>query len=184
MIYVIIGKTTAGKDTIAKMMIEKYEYNKITTYTSRPMRKGEKKDITYHYITNEEFKQKIEDGFFAEWKVYNTIDGEWYYGSSVESYETAKDNSIIILTPDGYRDVLDSVNKPLTAIYIYANNQTIKERLIKRGDKKEEAERRLLHDNEDFKNVANMVDRIVYNNSKNNIDDVVNTIVECIKGKA
>lgn len=95
--------------------------------------------------------------------------------------DNADDKSVIILTPDGYRDVINNMEEKPIALYIYANNQTIKERLIKRGDNKEEAERRLLHDNEDFKGVENMVDRIIYNNSKNNIDDVVNTIIEYIE---
>ena len=62
-------------------------------------------------------------------------------------------------------------------IYIYANNATIKERLRSRGDDKSEAQRRLEHDNSDFKGVENEVDKIFYNNKGNNIDDVVNKIV-------
>ena len=181
MIYVITGKTSSGKDSVVKIMVDKYGFNKIPTFTTRNKRKGEKEGITYHYLSKKEFEQKIEDGCFAEWKLYHATEGDVYYGSSIESYETAKDNSVIILTPDGYRDVVGNVNKPLMLLYIYANNQTIKERLIKRGDNKEEAERRLLHDNEDFKGVENMVDRIIYNNSKNNIDDVVNTIIKYVE---
>ena len=180
-IICVLGKTASGKDSITNKLIKEHGFHKLITFTTRPKRKGEKEGITYHYISDEEFKQKIEDGFFAEWKVYHTKDGDWMYGSSLSDLDNADDKSVIILTPDGYRDVINNMEEKPIALYIYANNQTIKERLIKRGDNKEEAERRLLHDNEDFKGVENMVDRIIYNNSKNNIDDVVNTIIKYVE---
>ena len=58
------------------------------------------------------------------------------------------------------------------------NNQTIKKRLIKRGDDLKEAERRVSHDNDDFKGIENEVDKIVYNNDGTNIDDVVQKILK------
>ena len=139
------------------------------------MRKGEKQDVTYHFISEEDFKQKINEGFFAEWKSYITVDGVWYYGTALEDLENADDKSVIILTPDGYRDVANKLSKKPISIYIYANNATIKKRLLKRGDDKNEAQRRLEHDNEDFKGIENEVDRIVYNNDGIDIDDVVRT---------
>ena len=173
---ILIGKTASGKDTISNNLVARHGYKKIITYTTRPMRDGEEQDITYHFVSEEDFKQKIKDGFFAEWKTYNTEFGVWYYGTAIEDLENAEDNNIIILTPDGYRDVVNKLsNKPIS-IYVYANNSTIKSRLIKRGDDPKEAERRLLHDNEDFKGLENEINKIVYNNEGNNIDDVVDEI--------
>ena len=182
-ILVLIGKTSSGKTLIKEKLIEK-GFTGITTFTSRPKRKGEKQDITYHYISEEEFKQKIDDGFFAEWKLYDTEFGTWYYGSALEDLEKAKDTSVIILTPDGYRDVKRKLpNKNITAIYIYANIATIETRLIERGDNEKEAKRRLDHDNEDFKGIESEVDRIVYNNSGTDINDVVDKILKYLEDK-
>ena len=181
-ILILIGKTASGKDKTVSELVSKHGFKKVITYTTRLMRKGEKQDIAYHYISEEEFKQKIEDGFFAEWKSYDTEFGIWYYGSALEDLEKADDKSVIILTPSGYRDVKRKLpNKNITAIYIYANNETIKKRLIKRGDNKEEAERRILHDNEDFKGFEKEANRIVYNNYDDNIDIVVNKILQVVK---
>lgn len=179
----IIGKTSSGKTSIVDKLISLHGYRQVVTYTSRPMRKGEKQDITYHYITEEEFKQKIQEGFFAEWKTYITEFGVWYYGTALEDLEKADDKSVIILTPDGYRDVISKTSKKPTSVYIYANNATIKKRLIERGDDKDEAKRRLLHDNSDFRGLETEVDRIVYNNDGNNIDDVVEKILEFVEVK-
>lgn len=178
---IIMGKTSCGKDTVVNELILKHGFRKCITYTTRPMRDGEKQDITYHFITEDDFKQKIRENFFAEYKSYDTEFGIWYYGVALEDVENADDKTVIILTPDGYRDVIKKVrNKPKT-IYIYANNSTIKERLINRGDDPKEAQRRLEHDNIDFKGVETEVDKIVYNNKGSNINDVVNKILKYLE---
>ena len=178
-IIVLAGKSASGKNFVARKL-EEHGYKTIVTYTTRPKRKGEKQDITYHFISDEEFKQKIDEGFFAEWKSYITNEGVWYYGSSLEDIENADNKSVIILTPQGYRDIKDKVDCKVVSIYLYANNATIKKRLIARGDNPKEAERRILHDNEDFKGIENEVDRIVYNNESDTIDGVVQKILKYV----
>ena len=180
---VILGKTCSGKDTIVNNLIDLHGFKKIVTSTTRAMRKGEKQDVTYHFLSEEDFKQKINEGYFVEYKKYDTEFGKWYYGTSLEDLENAEDNNVIILTPDGYRDVVNKLSKKSITIYIYANNATIKKRLLKRGDDKNEAQRRLEHDNEDFKGIENEVDRIVYNNDGTDIDEVVNKILEFMEDK-
>ena len=46
---------------------------------------------------------------------------------------------------------------------------------------KEEADRRILHDNKDFKGAEELADRIFYNNDGKNIDDLVDEIFEYLK---
>ena len=81
-----------------------------------------------------------------------------------------------------YRDIKNELSyKNITCIYIYANNSTIKKRLEKRGDNPNEVIRRMGSDNEDFKGFENEVDRIVYNNDGDNIDDVVSKILKYLE---
>lgn len=181
-ILVIVGKTASGKDTIVNKLTSSYGYKKIVTYTTRYMRPNEKQDITYHYISEDEFFQKIDNGFFAEWKAYNTKYGTWYYGTSLEDLENTDDKTVIILTPDGYRDVVKRLKNKPKSVYIYANNSTIKERLISRGDNKDESQRRIEHDNFDFKGFENEVDKIIYNNSGTDINEVVKKILIFLGG--
>ena len=167
---------------MVKKLVEK-DYSRIVRYTTRPKRKGEKQGITYHFITKEEFKQKIEEGFFAEYQSYNTEFGVWYYGTALDDLENADDKSVIILEPQSYRDIKDELSdKNITCVYLYANNSTIKKRLENRGDNPNEVIRRMGSDNEDFKGFENEVDRIVYNNDGDKIDDVVSKIFEYIGG--
>ena len=158
---IIMGKTSCGKDTVVNELISKHGLRKLVTYSTRPMRDGEKQDITYHFITEDDFKQKIRENFFAEYKSYDTEFGIWYYGVALEDVENADDKTVIILTPDGYRDVIKKVKNKPKSIYIYANNSTIKERLINRGDESKEEQRRLEQDNIDFKGVETEDDKIV-----------------------
>jgi len=176
MLTIVIGKTCSGKSTIVKEL-KKYGFHQILTTTTRPIRDKETQDIDYHFATKEAFLEKVDHNYFAEYKAYETISGTWYYGSAREDIEKADDKDIIILTPDGYRDVIKIFpNLRHRLIYIYANNQTIKNRLMKRGDKKEEAERRIKQDYEDFKGVENLADRIVYNNENDKFSDVVDKL--------
>ena len=178
---ILCGRTLSGKDTIVNELLN-HGYKRITTYTTRPMRKGEKQNVTYHFISEDEFKQKIEDGFFAEYKTYNTEFGVWYYGTALEDLERADDNAVIILTPQGYRDVKDKLlSNNVTCIYIYASNSTLKKRLLKRGDDPKEADRRMHHDNQDFKGFEMEADKIVYNNEGTDIDEVVEKILEIVR---
>ncbi len=179
MIYVLLGKTASGKDTIASKLSKK-GLKRVVTYTTRPPRKGEKEGENYHFITNDDFERLISSGFFVEWRSYDTVDGLWYYGSSVDSYDTDEDR-IIILNPDGFHQIKKILEpEKVKSIYVYSNIETIKNRLKKRGDKKEEAERRIEHDLIDFKGLENEVDKIVYNNEDDNLDDVVQKILSYI----
>lgn len=181
MLTVICGKTCSGKTTVVEKLCLEYNIPRIVTYTSRPVRKGETKDITYHYISEEDFLKKINDGFFAEWKKYNAVEGTWYYGTALKDLENAEDNTLVILTPQGYRDVCKQLEKKLTCIYIYANNSTITKRLLARGDDEKEAERRLREDNKDFKDFEYEADKIFYNNSNTAINAVVERILQFVR---
>lgn len=183
MLTVILGKTCSGKSTVVDKLCDKYNnYQKIITWTSRPPRKNEKNGKDYNFISEDEFFDLRGKGRFSEWKVYHTVEGDWYYGSMLGDLDEDKDY-VIILTPEGLRDIKDSVDD-FISIYLYANQDTIKKRLIKRGDNPSEASRRMIKDTEDFKGVENEVNRIVYNNSDNDIDDVVdrlNTVIQNLK---
>ena len=175
-ILVICGKTASGKNLVRDILVEKYNYNPIITYTSRPPRKGEKQDITYHFISTDEFIEKINNGFFAEWKDYVTNDGIWYYGTALDDCMNASDKDVIILTPDGVRDLKNNdVN--LIVVYLYSNLNTIRHRLKFRGDDEKEVERRISSDIKDFKDAEMLADRIVYNNLNDNIDNVVENVL-------
>lgn len=176
MLIVLCGKTASGK-TLVRNILKMEGFKPIVTYTTRPPRKGEIDGRSYHFITLEEFERGISNEMFAEYKHYSVANGdEWYYGCSKESLKE-NENGVIILTPQGYRDVVDSLPKHV-CIYLYANRNTIARRLKARGDDKDEIERRMKTDEDDFLNFQYEPNvKIVYNNDGTKIDNVIKRIV-------
>lgn len=151
----LCGKSCAGKDTVQKELI-KMGMKPIVSYTTRPAREHETESVEYHFITKEEFLQKEKEGFFAETVYYDVATGDrWYYGSAVEDLS---DDKVIIVNPHGLRQLrkIKSLN-PVT-FYITAGEETIWNRLRKRGDDSAEARRRLNADDSDFSGIIDDVD--------------------------
>lgn len=174
-ILCLIGKSASGKTFVRDKLVKECGYKSLVTFTSRPPRKNEKQDITYRFISKEDFEQKIEEGFFAEWKKYDTEQGVWYYGTALTDCYDADDDTVTILTPDDVRD-LQAIEIPMVVIYLYSNLNTIKQRLSIRGDNQKEVERRMKADIKDFNGAEMLADRIVYNNLSDDIESVVENV--------
>lgn len=156
----LVGKICSGKNTLQKQLI-KMGMNSVVSYTTRPPRTGEEQDIAYHFITKEDFFKKEQQGFFAETTSYNVATGDvWYYGSAAEDLT---DDKVIIVNPEGLKKLkkIDSLN-PI-AFYLMADEETIWNRLRKRGDNSCEARRRLNADDEDFVGIDKYIDYAIRN---------------------
>lgn len=175
----ILGKTGSGKTTIVDELVSKYGFNKIITYTTRPMRDGEINHKDYHFITNKDFINKIKEEFFAEWKSYATKSGIWHYGVSLLDFLNANNKSIVIVTPEGFRELRDRYNFNTFSIYIDCDEDILKDRATERGDNPSEIDRRLKADKKDFEFVEKDVDRIVFNNG--NLEITIQKILKLIE---
>lgn len=190
MLTIIMGKTCSGKNAVVKELVSR-GWSQIITYTSRPKRRGEKNGREYFYISDDDFANKINSGYFAEWKSYNVNGKTWYYGSpSEEIIEASLDdkNHVIILTPQGVEDTLAFLSKyisdyQINIIYLYANRSTILNRLQKRKDKNDSIERRMRADDIDFKNATSLANKIIYNNDSDIIQDVADKIIKSAEHK-
>ena len=54
MLYVIVGQTLSGKSTLTRDIVTVTGIKQVITYTTRPIREGERDGIDYHFITSEE----------------------------------------------------------------------------------------------------------------------------------
>lgn len=151
----LVGKSCSGKTTIVKEL-KKLGLKEIISYTTRPPRPGEVDGITYHFLMKEEFLEKYHDGFFAETTSYNVTSGEtWFYGSAVKDLS---DDKVIIVNPHGLKQLRKIKSLNPVAFYITAGEETIWNRLRKRGDDSAEARRRLNEDDKDFSGIIDDVD--------------------------
>lgn len=184
---ILLGKSASGKDTVVNNLIHNYYgYEKIITWTTRPMRPGEKQDVTYHFTDDEDFEEKIEEGFFAEWKKYNSVFGTWYYGAAVQDITNNPNNKIIILTPSGYEDIKEYINdEEILSVYLDSSLRTLYKRLKFRGDNPKEIKRRLLHDIKDFKGIKNKVNVVIKNNTRDldELTELIKDMHDIVKNK-
>jgi len=80
-LFLITAPSGAGKTTlVAKLLTDcplKGQLFRPCTYTTRPMSENEKQGVDYHFIEEQEFLVKIQEGFFIEWSTHYG----YYYGS-------------------------------------------------------------------------------------------------------
>lgn len=80
-IYCIMGKSSSGKDTIFKMLLEEKELHlkTIVSYTTRPIRAGEQNGVEYFFCDDEKAEAFEKEGKVIELRAYNTVHGVWKY---------------------------------------------------------------------------------------------------------
>lgn len=76
LLIVLSGPSGTGKDAVLSRMKESgYPLEYIVTMTTRPKRAGERDNVDYHFVSNEEFQDMIKDNELLEWaNVYS----HWY----------------------------------------------------------------------------------------------------------
>ena len=73
MIITILGKSSSGKDTAARILEKDYGYNFVVSTTTRPIRDGESERNPYNFVSDSTFKDLIKDDELIEYREYNTI---------------------------------------------------------------------------------------------------------------
>ena len=167
MIYCILGMTGTGKTTIARKVAKELQIPLIVSYTSRPIRPGEKEDVDYHYVDNQHFDENKDD--FIEMREYEVYDGSiWKYGYKKSSFSDKKKDYLVVIETEGYKAFKDYFGKDkIKPILINSQIGDLYLRLQKRGDNPKEIERRIEDDkhkfeyfaeNEECENVYNYYD--------------------------
>ncbi len=104
-IFYLMGKSSSGKDTIYKKLIQKESLglHNIVLYTTRPIRAGEKDGVEYHFVSEEEMYQIQEQGRIIELRTYDTCLGRWHYFTADDkNINLDTDNYIMIGTIESF----------------------------------------------------------------------------------
>ena len=158
-IYIIVGKSATGKDTIYQRLAKemKNELKEIVMYSTRPIRNGEKDGREYYFVNEEAFLQLQRDGKVIEERSYDTVYGKWrYFTVNDGQIDLRKSNYIMIGTLETYVQIkkyfgADSV----VPIYIDVETGERLARALSRERKQREPKytelcRRFLADEADF----------------------------------
>ena len=158
-IFYILGKSSTGKDTIYKNILEDKELGlrDIILYTTRPIRDGEIDGKSYHFVSEKEYEEIKKTGLIIEERSYNTMHGVWRYFTVKDSnIDLSNNNYVIIGVLKSFIDTRDYFGSDkVVPIYIEVEDGLRLQRALNREKKPEnrrfkEMCRRYLADSEDF----------------------------------
>ena len=105
-IVYLMGKSSTGKDTIFKRLLEDddLKLKNIVPYTTRPLREGERDGQEYFFTDEEGFRKLKEQGKVIEERSYDTFHGVWrYFTVDDGQVQLQSQDYIMIGTLEAYR---------------------------------------------------------------------------------
>lgn len=176
-LVVISGFSGAGKGTIMKELIHRYDYFLSVSATTRNPRTGEEDGKDYYFHTREEFQQMIDNGELVEWAEYVGN----YYGTPKKYVEEQLANGrdvLLEIEMQGGMLVKEQFPDALLIFISPPSAKVLKERLTGRGtESPEEIEKRLLRAVEEVKYMKEY-DYIIVNDV---LEDAINKVNDLIR---
>lgn len=169
----ICGKAGSGKDTIMRKVVDKNPFlHEMVSCTTRPKREGEVDGVNYHFLTGEQFGNKVVNGEMLEATCFN----DWFYGTSYDSLRSDCVN-IGVFNPEGIDSISAHKDIDLFVFLVEAND---KNRLLRQLNREENPDvheiiRRFKTDEEDFADLDFHHNYLV-NNTAEDLENCVNVI--------
>ena len=157
-LFVFMGKSASGKDTLYRLVMEKYRnLHPVIPYTTRPIRAGETEGAEYHFVTEEEMAKMQRRNQIVEYRCYQTVKGPWYYFTAEDGQiDFEKGDFALISTLEGYEQIRNFYGEErVVPLYIEVEDMLRIERALAREKQQEkpcvaEVCRRFLADEADF----------------------------------
>ncbi len=158
-LFVLMGKSSTGKDSIYRELLERKELSlkKIISYTTRPIRIGEHNGEDYFFCTQEKMQELSDSGKIIEKRAYDTVHGTWYYFTADDGQiDWGGEDNIIIGTLESLKALRKYYNnRDIIPIYIEVEDglrllRAVERERQEKEPKYEELCRRFLADAKDF----------------------------------
>lgn len=162
-IFLIMGESGSGKDTIVNCLCKDHGLKKVLSYTTRPKRTGHER--THTFVTEAEFDQ------LKDRVAYTEFDG-YRYAATADQVDKS---DLYIIDPHGVKIFKARYHrgKRVKVIYVKTYMRDRFTRMMKRGDTVKQAIQRLNHDREAFSGAEMMADFVVYNNDLDTCLDII-----------
>ena len=137
-LFVISAPSGSGKTTLVQKLIRSFSDLRFSvSYTTRGPRGAERDGVDYHFVTRDEFQEKIRKGEFLEWA---EVHGNLYGTSKVETERIRAGGQDILLDVDvqGADQVRKAEPEAVTMFVMPPSFQVLEERL--RGRKQDSPE--------------------------------------------
>ena len=175
-LIVISGFSGAGKGTVVKKLLEKYNYSLSISATTRAPREGEVDGREYYFKTVDEFKSLIDYNGLIEWAQY--VDN--YYGTPrkfVEDEIAEGKNVILEIEVQGAMNIKSQYPNAILIFISTKDIETLHERLAGRGSETEEViQKRIKRASEEAESME-AYEYIVINDDLDTCVDAVHSIV-------
>ena len=170
----------AGKTTLVKYILEAFSVIQFSiSATSRKARGKEKDGKDYYFLNNEEFKTKVKNNEFIE---YEEVYGGNYYGTlKSELNRIWKDKKIAIFDLDvvGGANIKSMFPDETLSIFVMPPSiETLKRRLLERGDVSNEEINVRIRKAESELDYASKFDNIIINNDLEESKKIAHTLIK------
>lgn len=158
-IVCLMGKSSSGKDTIYKKLLEQKDVRlrKIVPYTTRPIRSGEQDGTEYHFTDEAGYQELLREGKIVESREYHTCHGIWrYFTVTDKDIDLDSQSYLMIGTLEAYEKISSFYGKDkVLPVMIELDDGIRLQRALDRekaqdNPRYEELCRRFLADAEDF----------------------------------
>ena len=158
-IFVVMGKSASGKDTVYKRLIQDktLALKTVVPYTTRPIRAGETDGVEYYFVTDKQWAAWMSEQKIIESRTYHTMLGDWHYFTAADGQiQLDKHNYILIGTLEAYKQIRAYFGEEtVVPVYIELEDGERLQRALNRerqqnSPRYDELCRRFLADMEDF----------------------------------
>lgn len=169
-LIVVSGPSGCGKGTVIQEFLKKHKDAWLSiSCTSRKPRPGDEEGVTYYFLTKEEFEQKIDEGGFLEFALYNGN----FYGTPKEHIEEKLCNGIDVLLEIEVQGALKVKEVVPEAICIFIMPPTMKELKKRLVGRKTETKDKIL---ERFKRAYQEINELALYNYVVTNDEIKNAV--------
>ncbi len=194
-LIIISGCSASGKDTIAKFLINVFNYKMIVSTTTRPIREGEVEGREYYFISHEEALERLNSGKFIEHREYITENSDkWIYGIEKSAIDLNDDNNYIaIVDINGKNDLINfakeqGLSDRVITFYI---DCPIRERLIRSLNREPNADSknilemcsRTIRDYNEIEVFKDQYNYVIDNSGRYSLEEIINKINNVVRYK-
>lgn len=189
-IFIVMGKSATGKDTIFKKLLESEELNLKTAvmYTTRPIRKSEVDGVEYYFVDEATLYELQQQNKVIEHRAYNTIHGTWHYFTVNDGQiDLEKGDYLMMGTLETYPQIREYFGEDkVIPIYLEVEDGLRLARALKREQKQENPKyaemcRRFLADDEDFSEANLQKNKIAKRYQNVDMERCLREVIEDIK---